>query len=141
MRVRKRRASMPGFSPRAWLTFAGGCFALLVCVGGYHLLSFIGAQGQECDRKARELAVVEHQIQELTAQNLLLERRRQRLRTQAGIEEVAREKLGMIRRGEIAYMVEPAPPALSPDTARVSPQPSEEMPEGVLGRLFGGSLF
>lgn len=96
------------------------------------------AQRQELDATERRLAV-------LTTQNDELAARVQRLNTDAEIERLAREQYNLVRPGEEAYALLPAPPApRSP-----APAPSDgrgtdgagDRDAGFWARLWDGISF
>ncbi len=75
----------------------------------------------EIDRLESELAVLEQQ-------NKILTERVAYLRTDAGVEEVAREKLGLVRKDEVAFVVVPALNTESPDAPVYVPRPPARKP-------------
>lgn len=113
--------------------------ALLV-VGGYHSYQMSVEQKRDCRLKEAELRAIEQQIREAEVQNAILQRKRDRLMTAEGIEETAREKLGMVRKGEIAYVVQPGPPEAAPLEPVTPPAPPPPEP-GFLEKMLGRVLF
>ena len=71
------------------------------------------AQRQDLDATQRRLAV-------LTAQNTELAARVERLNTDAEIERLAREQYNLVRPGEEAFAILPAPPAPRPRPPRAA---------------------
>lgn len=71
----------------------------------------------------RELAATEQRIELLAAENKRLEARVRKLHTDAEIERIAREQYSLVRPGEEAYAVLPAPgdPAPRIEQPRVQP--------------------
>lgn len=113
---------------------------VLLVVGGYHSYLMSVDQKRDCRQKESELRAIEQQIREAEVQNAILRRKRDRLMTAEGIEETAREKLGMVRKGEIAYVVQPGPPEASPLEPITPPAPPPPEP-GFLEKVLGGMLF
>ena len=74
------------------------------------------AQRQDLDATQRRLAV-------LTAQNTELAGRVERLNTDAEIERLAREQYNLVRPGEEAFAILPAPPAPRPRPPRAAAAP------------------
>jgi cell division protein FtsB len=112
----------------------------LLAVGGYYSLQIFQQQRLVCRSKQAELRQVEDQIRELQAQNALLRSQQARLQTPQGMEEVAREKLGMVRPGEIAFVVEPGPPAESVPE-ELPPAPPALPDPGLFQRVLDHLLF
>ncbi|GEM_PF-1921844 len=133
----KRRSSL---ATLAGVPLFSLVLVFLLSVGGYYSLQVFQQQRLVCRGKQAELRQVEEQIRELQAQNALLQRQQARLRTPQGMEEVAREKLGMVRPGEIAYVVEPGPPAKTAPE-EVTPAPPAPPPPGMFQRVLDRLLF
>lgn len=76
--------------------------AFHMCYYGY----VIAGQRQEYNDKVAVLETYRNKIAKSEAEFKLMQYKRERLRTPEGIEEEAREKLGMVRKGEEAYMIE-----------------------------------
>lgn len=132
-------------SPLSLTGLAGHSMASLILLillvgGGYHSWLVCMDQREDCRRKEAELHAIEQQIREVEAGNAMLGRRRDRLRTEAGVEEIAREKLGMVRKGEIAFVVEPGPPAAAPAEPILPPAAPPPEP-GLVRRLLDRFLF
>jgi cell division protein FtsL len=133
----KRRSSLASLAGVPLLSVV---LVVLLAVGGYYSLQVFQQQKQVCRSKQAELRQVEEQIRELQAQNALLRSQQARLQTPQGMEEVAREKLGMVRPGEIAYVVEPGPPA-RPASEELAPAPPAPPPPGMFQRVLDRLLF
>lgn len=133
----KRRSSLAHLAGPSLTSLV---LAVLLVVGGYPSYLICKEQKQECRRRREELVVVEQQIRELRAQNALLVKKRDRLLTPEGMEEVAREKLGMVRQGEIAYVVQPGPPESSPAPPLTAPPAPGKTP-GLITRWLESLLF
>lgn len=113
---------------------------LLLVVGGYHSYTMSVEQKRDCGVKEAELRAIEQRIREAEVQNAILQKKRERLLTAEGIEETAREKLGMVRKGEIAFVVQPGPPESEPPELVTPPPPPPPEP-GFLETLLGKVLF
>ncbi len=133
----KRRSSL---AEMAGVPVISLVLVVLLSVGGYYSFQICMDQKRECRQKQAELQMVERQIREIQAQNAILKSRHERLRTSEGMEEVAREKLGMVRPGEIAYVVEPAPPAPGPAEPLARPAPAPPA-SGLFQRVLNRLLF
>lgn len=64
----------------------------------------------------RELDRAESRLEFLEAQNRALDKEAARLRSDAAVEEIARERYQMVRPGERAWAVVPEPPTASTTT-------------------------
>ncbi|MGH9178882.1 MAG: FtsB family cell division protein [Acidimicrobiales bacterium] len=85
----------------------------------------------------RDLEATERKVAVLAAQNASLEARVTRLNTDAEIERLAREQYNLVRPGEEAYAVLPAPPV-----SRTEPAPARAEDEpGFWGRLWEDLSF
>jgi cell division protein FtsB len=85
----------------------------------------------------RDLDATERKVAVLAAQNASLEARVTRLNTDGEIERLAREQYNLVRPGEEAYAILPAPPAPRADPV---PGPAEDGP-GFWGRLWDDLSF
>lgn len=88
---------------------AGGLTALLT-VCGMGLYSLCLDRQANFEEKLVELDTLKSERQVLLVHNRKLRDRVGYLETDEGVEEVAREKLGLVRPGELAYAVIPPPP-------------------------------
>ena len=88
---------------------------LLVVLGvvGYNLYFVCQIKQVEFEEKQAELHRVEDDIYRARIRNKRLEAQFQHLKTDDGVEEIAREKLGLVSPGELAFVVVPAPPPRS----------------------------
>lgn len=85
----------------------------LVCVFtgfGFAIHKVCSNRQAQFEAKLAELDVVIEEVENLERQNDNLRNKVALLKTDAGIEEVAREKLGLIKEGELAFSVVPPPP-------------------------------
>lgn len=76
--------------------------AFHMCYYGY----VIAGQRQEYNDKVTVLEIYRNKIAKSEAELKIMQRQRDRLRTSEGIEEEAREKLGMVHKGEEAYIID-----------------------------------
>lgn len=85
----------------------------------------------------RDLAATARRVAVLSAQNAELAARVQRLNTDEEIERLAREQYDLVRPGEEAYAILPAPAAPAPRAA-----PGRERAErGLWSRVWDGLTF
>lgn len=95
-----------------WKSFAfagGATMLLLLCSVALYGLC-LGQQGQ-FEAKLVELHDLKVNRERLETHNKMMHERVSYLKTDAGVEEIAREKLGLVRVGELAYSILPQPPA------------------------------
>jgi len=83
---------------------------LVFTLFGFGLHKVCSDRQAQFEAKLAELDQVNGQVSSLEAHNQRLRTRVDLLNTRAGIEEVAREKLGLVKPGELAYAVVPPPP-------------------------------
>lgn len=109
-------------------------FAALVAVVGYSLLVTYQLKQQETRQKELEVEAARADLQRDVEINEGLRHQIRTLRTEAGLEKVARERLGLVRPNESTYVVVNVPPALAATraaaearTPAVAP-PSESLP-------------
>lgn len=74
----------------------------------------------------RQVAEAAAELAALREENALLDARRDALKTPVEIERLAREKLGYVRPGEIAYVVLDPPQAPTTTTVPVDDEPIED---------------
>jgi cell division protein FtsB len=88
--------------PRTWLTWGLAVVTTVILVD-----AVFGDEGYVSRLRARtEYARHVARLQRIRLDNLALQEQRRRLREDAGaIEETARQELGLIRRGEILFIV------------------------------------
>ena len=87
-----------------------GCvLAFLLAAGVYYFVSILGEQRQEYRDKLAELEQCERDVAQVRTEITVLEKKQARLQRPEGVKDVAREKLGMVAKGEIAYIVDGAP--------------------------------
>ena len=84
---------------------------LIFTTFGFGLFNICNDKQAEFESKLAELDDVKEQVEALKSYNKKLENKVVLLGTNSGIEEVAREKLGLVKSGEIAYAIVPPPPA------------------------------
>jgi cell division protein FtsB len=81
----------------------------MLVVISYNLYFVCHLRQIEYESKLAELQDLRQQMYLAEFSNHQLEARVAHLRTDAGVEEVAREKLGLVRKNEVAYVVIPQP--------------------------------
>lgn len=91
------------------------------------ILGVLGAAGLTPARQAyhqsRLLSAEEQKLAALKNQNSKLEERLQRLQDPEYVETLAREQLGLVRPGEVSYVVEPRHVPAPPPKAPSAPEP------------------
>lgn len=120
---------------RAWI--APLTFAALVVFAAWSFYPVARVQYGEQRQKAR----LEAELASLKERNGNLRAEVDRLKTPEGVEEVARESLGLVKEGENVYVVidgdeAESTPTLTPDTASAAPQ-DESVWLAVLDAIFG----
>lgn len=86
---------------------------VLVCVFtafGFALHKVCSDRQAQFEGKLAELDMVKEEVEALSVHNDRLRDRVDLLKTDAGVEEVAREKLGLVKAGELAFAIVPPPP-------------------------------
>lgn len=90
--------------------FSKATIFIILLVIGFGLFQLCIARQHEYEAKIHELAEVRTNIAETEFNNAQLRARVAYLKTPQGVEEVAREKLGLIMPGETSFVVVPAVP-------------------------------
>lgn len=103
---------------------------LLIALGvvGYNFYFLCARKQQAYEAKLTEIDQLESEIAVLKQHNNLLTERVSYLGTDAGVEEVAREKLGLVRKDEVAFVVVPALKEDAPDAPVYIPKPAPRKP-------------
>lgn len=104
-------------------------FAALVLIVGYVLLVIYETKQQETWQKKQDVESARTQLQRDVTINEALRRHIAFLKTEAGVEKVARDRLGLVRPNESSYVVVNAPPAQAP-AVRPESVPSQTPPSG-----------
>ena len=110
MSLSKRRKKRTGLSQRARHSLMS---LTLVCVFtgfGFAIDQVCSDRQAQFEAKLAELDEVKDEVAGLETQNERLREKVALLKTDAGVEEVAREKLGLVKPGELAFAVVPPPP-------------------------------
>ena len=81
----------------------------------------------------RRLAATEQRLRVLSQRNSELTARVQRLNTDAEIERLARERYNLVKPGEEAYAILPAPPPPPPPSRQKSVRPAKAPPRAGPG--------
>ncbi|CAN5788187.1 hypothetical protein BH23ACT5_BH23ACT5_15240 [soil metagenome] len=103
-------------------------FTLALAVVGAALLTNVVPYKQILDQRA-EVAAAAAALEALEHDNEILTTQRDALETPVEIERLAREKLGYVRPGEVAYVVLEPPASLTSTIPRPVAEP--ELPEDV----------
>lgn len=102
-------------------------FTVLVLVVGYYLYLTLEEKKQETDLKRQEVAEARLDLDRTVAVNQSLKHQADFLRTEQGVEKVAREKLGLVKPHEASYVVvngsRPKELSEAEIRARVQPRP------------------
>lgn len=107
-RYRRRLAALAAsrwcFGRRFWIVFATLVGAYIFLAGDYGLYTLWGYQ--------RQAAALQQEIAELKQEQQVLALTKQRLeaRDRVYIEQIAREKYGMVRKGETLYRIRDSVP-------------------------------
>ena len=110
MSLSKRRKKKSRLSPRAKHSILSLTLVLVFTAFGFGLFKVCSDRQSQFESKLAELDDVNAQVYTLGVVNDRLRDRVGLLKTEAGGEEVAREKLGLVKPGELAYAVVPPPP-------------------------------
>lgn len=110
MSLSNRRHKGTKFSPEAKSSILSLSLVLIFTVFGFVIFNVCSDRQAQFEAKLAELDEVNHRVHELNFVNTRLEERVVLLKTDLGVEEVAREKLGLVKPGELAYAVVPPPP-------------------------------
>ncbi len=125
-------------------TIVGIVLLLLLAVGAYSGVNIIVEQRQECAQKLVALEACEREIAQAKAEIKVLEKKERHLRQPQGVEDAAREKLGMVRKGEVVYVVDGVQPSdLESQQLQATAdayQPGRR-PSGLFFSLFGPLIF
>ena len=90
------------------LSINGAVCVLVLCLLGLGLCRLpetARAQSAEYRAKQEELRLTESRIRATKAEIVRMERQKERLNSPNGVEEAARDQLGMVRQGEVVYVV------------------------------------
>lgn len=103
---------------------------LLIALGfvGYNFYFLCARRQASYESKLAEIDRLDSEIAVLKQKNKILSERVTYLGTDAGVEEVAREKLGLVRKDEIAFVVVPAMKEDTPDEPVYIPKPPPRQP-------------
>lgn len=121
-----------------------GTVLTALLLGGLYTIGNIYVYQRAAYRvKAAQLTAREKEIALDKAELAILEKKQQRLMESEGVEDAAREKLGMVRRGEIAYVVDGGEKTQEVAAIQVSSLNNEKgrRPTGFLFSLFGPFIF
>lgn len=142
-----RSKKKPGLSIAAKNSMLSLTLVLLFTAFSFALFKICNDRMSQFESKLAELDEVKGQLVSLELHNERLRDKVKLLKTDEGVEEVAREKLGLIRPGELAYSVVPPPPPQFSTTddlnVRYGPKEIKEVDKDrgtvirVLRHLFG----
>ncbi len=101
---------------------------LALAVVGYNFYFLCARKQAAHEAKLTEIDRLESELAVLEQQNKILVERVAYLRTDDGVEEVAREKLGLVRKDEVAFVVVPALHSDLSDAPVYVPRPPARKP-------------
>lgn len=110
MSLSNRRHKRSRLSPEVKNALFSLFLVMLFAGFGFVIFRVCSDRQSEFEAKLAELDDVNAQVHELNFVNDRLADRVKLLKTDDGVEEVAREKLGLVMKGELAYAVVPPPP-------------------------------
>lgn len=113
---------------------AVGLFTVALLVVGVAVLTNVLPYRQIVDQQ-RQVETAAAELGALQEENELLTARRDALQTPVEIERLAREKLGYVRPGEVAYVV------LDPPTAPTTTVPTTSDPDPIEDDTLWGELW
>ena len=126
--MRELRVGGSGFPPALLLAVLGPAFVLILVATAQRAV--------EGYQMARQVEVVRREVAELRQQNVELQARIARYRSDAYVERVAREELNLVRPGDVPVIVIAPTPQPTPAVApRSTPTPVVSVPRQWL-RLF-----
>src|SRR5690606_42001774 len=134
---RRRPLRRVGCVPEAGMKLrraAVGLFAVALLVVGVAVLTNVLPYRQIVDQQ-RQVEAAAAELEALQEENELLTARRDALQTPVEIERLAREKLGYVRPGEVAYVV------LDPPTAPTTTVPTTSDPDPIEDDTLWGELW
>lgn len=112
---------------------------LLLGAAGYQLFLVCQSKQAEYEAKLVEVAEARRINRRLEQNNRRLQALTEYLKTNEGVEEIARDKLGLVRPGEVAFVVVPPPPARAAyQMPEIEDLPAEEpgFVQTLLHRIF-----
>ncbi len=122
----------------------GAVLLVLLVVGVYYGCLIISEQRQEYRIKLARLEECERDVAKAQTQVNILEKKKIRLQQADGIKDAAREKLGMVSKGEVAYVVKGVPDEKAPlagnKFSAEAYQPGRR-PSGFFFTFFGPLIF
>ena len=122
----------------------GVILLILLSVGVYYGCTIISGQRQEYRDKLAQLEDCEREIAQTQAEVAILEKKKARLQQADGVKDAAREKLGMISKGEVAYVVKGMPDneasSVKNQVSAGTYQPGRR-PSGFFFTVFGPFIF
>lgn len=110
---------------------------VIACLGlaGQQLFGLCQQKQGEYEAKVDEVRLARQENARLQAKNQQLSALVEHLNTDEGVEQIARDKLGLAKPGEMAFVVVPAPPARTVYKTAVPDKPDPE-PQGIIARLL-----
>mgnify|MGYP000363995857 FL=1 len=122
----------------------GAVLLVLLIVGVYYGCVIISEQRQEYRVKLAQLEECERDVAQVQAEVDILEKKKARLQQADGVKDAAREKLGMVNKGEVAYVVKGMPDneaASSRNKVSAGTYEPGRRPSGFFFTFFGPLIF
>lgn len=110
-------------------------FTLALVVVGAAVVTNVVPYRQILDQR-RQVASAAAELEEIRDENAVLAAQRDALQTPVEIERLAREKLGYVRPGEVAYVVLDPPPGLTTTTVPPQSEPAPVEDESLLDTVW-----
>lgn len=110
-------------------------FSLALLVVGAAVVTNVVPYRQILEQR-RQVAAASAELEQIQEENSVLTAQRDALQTPVEIERLAREKLGYVRPGEVAYVVLDPPPAPTTTTVPTQPQSSGVEDESLLDTVW-----
>lgn len=137
---RSKRRELPSRLRSSLLSLS---LVLILTVFGIGLFKICTDKQANFENKIAELEQVRAEFAALNVHNARMRDRVEFLRTNEGVEEIAREKLGLVRPGELAYsVIPPPPPKFSESDEQTQRQIAHQLaqiqdqPQGVVVRVL-----
>jgi cell division protein FtsB len=110
-------------------------FTLALLVVGAAVVTNVVPYRQILEQR-RQVAAASAELEHIREENAVLTAQRDALQTPVEVERLAREKLGYVRPGEVAYVVLQPPPSPTTATVPSDPAPSPVEDESLLDTVW-----
>ena len=122
-----------GVRRAAWPLFVSVALVGLLFLFVFPTRTYVGQR--------RSLGAAQNKVEILSEQNRQLASRVQKLNTDAEIEHLAREQYNLVRPGEEAYAILPAPTPVTPTTQPEEAPKQEKKKQGVVASILDKLSF